>query len=57
MMSYESDVHQIATDFLRQVQSGQRARKVLEMEGSQRIDVDVPEELILVRATRVVTHF
>jgi hypothetical protein len=27
MMSYESDVHQMATDFLRQVQSGQRARK------------------------------
>jgi hypothetical protein len=45
MMSDESDGHQMATDFLRQVQSGQRARKVLETERSKRIDVDVPEEL------------
>ena len=57
MMSYENDVHQMAADFLREVQSGQRARKVLEMERSERVEVDVPEELILVRAGRVVTYF
>jgi hypothetical protein len=31
--------------------------KVLETERSKRIGIDVPEELILVRAGRVVTHF
>ena len=57
MMSYENDVHQMAADFLRQVQSGQRARKVLEAEQSHRIEIDAPEDLILVRAGRVMTYF
>jgi hypothetical protein len=57
MTSYEKDVHQLAADFLREVQFGQRVRKIREVEQSHRIEVDAPEDLVLVRPGRVVTYF
>jgi hypothetical protein len=53
----EKDVHQLAANFLREVQFGQRVRKIREAEQSHRIEIDVPENFVLVRLGCVVTHF